>query len=253
MKKWNGKIWEGVYESFYEAPKNTDFFNKRKWLEQEESKCDKKRRLFNNSDNSYISKLALTNDYCLPSILSTMLTKNEVITVLDFGGGLGSLYYETLELTVNKKNIRFIIVENNSICSIGNDFFNADSNVEFLTELPKLKNDHKINLIHAGSSMHYVDDWKKLLDIFAKYQPKYMIFADLPAGDIETFVTIQNQYGDKAPVRFWNLKEFVDIVEDKGYELIFKSRFVNPYIDAMQHFDKRHRLEYFSQLVFKLN
>ena len=78
-----------------------------------------------------------------------------------------------------------------------------------------------------------------------------MVFSDLPAGDINSFVTIQNQYGDKTPVRFWNLQEFINVVESLGYRLVFKSRFINDYIDAMKYFDEAYRLKYFSQLIFK--
>ena len=62
---------------------------------------------------------------------------------------------------------------------------------------------------------------------------------------------LKNQYGDKTPVRFWNLQEFINVVESLGYRLIFKSRFINDYIGAMEYFDEAYRLKYFSQLIFK--
>jgi len=249
--KWNGKIWEGVYKDFDEAPNETGFFDKEKWLKQEESACFKKIKLLKDEKKSDISLLTESNDYCLPVVLS-MLDNNtsEKITVLDFGGGLASVYHETLEMLPSKENIKFIIVENSGICQKGNNIFVSDSQIEFTTEF---SNDFQVDLIHAGSSMQYVNDWTGLLDIFGQYRPKYMIFSDLPAGNIDTFVTVQNQNGEKIPVRFWNLQEFIDSVESIGYRLVFKSRFINGYIDAMKFFEKKHRLEYFSQLIFKLN
>jgi|APSaa5957512535_1039671.scaffolds.fasta_scaffold30341_1 hypothetical protein len=37
--KWDGKIWVGVYKSFEEAPSDTGYFDKKKWLRQEEEVC----------------------------------------------------------------------------------------------------------------------------------------------------------------------------------------------------------------------
>ena len=246
--KWNGKVWEGVYKDFNEAPNDTGFFDKEKWLEQEKSECIKKNKLLKYKNKSDISQLAKSNDYCLPVVLS-MLDRGvkEEITILDFGGGLASIYHETMEMLECSENIKFLIVENSNICQLGNHIYESNNKIEFATELP---NNLKVDIVHAGSSMQYVDDWTGLLDIFSQYKPKYMIFSDLPAGNIETFVTVQNHDGELIPVRFWNLQEFVDGVESLGYRLVFKSRFINGYIDYMGCFERKYRLEYFSQLIF---
>ena len=252
--RWNGRIWEGVYKKFAEAPNDSGYFEKEKWLKQEEDKCNKKIKTLKQrvvSSSGGISELAESKEYCL-SIVISMMDSSKQISVLDFGGGLASIYFETIEKIVGK-NIKFFIVENGSICKKGSELFKDDKKIEFLTVLPEQNKNTAIDIVHAGSSMHYVDDWIDLLDKFVEYRPKYLVFSDLPAGDINTFVTIQNHYDDKIPVRFWNLSEFVNAVEYRGFKLIYKTRFINGYIKYMKYFDKKYWLEHFSQLIFKLN
>jgi len=142
----------------------------------------------------------------------------------------------------------------------GREIFDGNNKIQFFTELPSF--DTSIDIVHLGSSIQYVDEWTKLLNDLSKYSAKYLIFADLPAAEIDTFVTIQNYYGNKIPVRFWNLKEFISTVEDLGYKLVFKARYIkdNPKkhgsndIDSINNcFDNNYRLGHFSQLVFRLS
>ena len=83
-----------------------------------------------------------------------------------------------------------------------------------------------------------------------------MLFADLPAADNRSFVTKQLFHGRRIPVHFWNLREFIPIVQKLGYDLILKARFCGHYVDAAAalptgHFDSSHRLSYCSQLIFR--
>lgn len=127
--------------------------------------------------------------------------------------------------------LSFVVVENKAVCKVGRDIFKEDQRIAFVEEFPV---NQKFDIVHAGSSMHYVDDWRGTLDQFASTQAEYLLFADFPAGDIETFVTTQLFHGQRIPVRFWNLHEFASAVEDYGFELIFKSRYRGYYLDLIQ-------------------
>ena len=95
-----------------------------------------------------------------------------------------------------------------------------------------------------------------MLERFARARPEFILFADLPAGDIKTFVTSQMFHGKRIPVRFWNLGDFVSSMNGHGYELAFKARYRGYYLAAdaelpTENFDIDHRLSYFSQLIFR--
>jgi putative methyltransferase (TIGR04325 family) len=257
--EWNGKIWEGVYNSFEEAPGEKGVFNMSFWLDKQKNQLDKKLDLVNTEKKVEISSLAESREYYLPIIIGIESCKKS-IKVLDLGGGLASSYLETLSALPNQENVEFLIVENPSICKMGNEIFSEDSKIKFHVKLPLY--DANIDIIHLGSSLQYMEEWEKILIDLSKYKAKYLIFADLPAADIDTFVTIQNYYGNRIPVRFWNLKEFITVVENLGYQLAFKARYIkdNPIkhgthdIDSIKIcFDNNYRLDYFSQLVFRLN
>ena len=104
--------------------------------------------------------------------------------------------------------------------------------------------------------MQYVKDWKGLIASFAKYKPQYCILADVMAGDIKTFVTIQNFYGGKIRSRFLNIKELLYELKEVGFRLIYKSRYLNEIKgvigpNPMENFAKEYRLDYACQILFK--
>jgi putative methyltransferase (TIGR04325 family) len=248
--QFDGKIWDGIYKDFIEANNNgkniaVEVWDNQLWMDKQISL--QKQAIEKINKKNSISELALSYDYCLPFILSTMNGKFIEQHILDFGGGLASTYMPVKSMLPLEYKFKFTIVENEATCQKGSELFKNDKKIDFINYLPM---NQSFDVIHLGSSMHYVEDWKKLINDFYKIKPKYLIFADLPAGDIETFVTNQNFYQTKIPVRFWNLQEFIEEVEGIGFKLIIKSRYQSKYIGAMSSFPEKYRLEYFSQLVF---
>ena len=258
-KKWNGKIWDGVYSNFKEAPGDIGVFDMEHWLTNQKNQLEKKIDSINSKSATEIPSIGESRDYCL-SLIIAIESYKKTLKELDFGGGLAGSYLESLSTISNRENLEFVIVENSAVCKMGSDFFAEDSRINFYEKLPSL--DNNFDIIHLGSSIQYIDDWVKLIQDLGKYNGKYLIFADLPASDNDTFVTIQNYYGSKIPVRFWNIKEFITTVESFGYRLVFKARYIKDsqkkngfnYIDSINNcFESNYRLSYFSQLVFRSN
>ena len=244
--EWNGEIWKGVYKTFADACGDEDVFEGNVWLEKQITQVNN--FLEQMKIPGTISQAALTSEYALPIVAATMVQSNCTIRILDFGGGIATSFLPLIALLPEDQSLEFVVVENETICKVGNKLFKEEKRLKFSTTIPV---DNKFDIIHAGSSFHYVDDWIALLNLFARIRPHYLIFADLPAGDIDTFVTIQNYYGRKIPVRFWNIKEFIVRVEKLGFKLLMKSRYHSEYLNYMKNFDQDHRLNYFSQLIFK--
>ena len=111
-------------------------------------------------------------------------------------------------------------------------------------------------MVHAGSSLHYVDDWRGTLRLFTATGAAFLVFVDLPAGDIDTFVTAQWFHGRQIPVRFWNVGEFASCLKADGYEVIVNAAYAGPYLERdaalpTAHFDARHRLDRCRQLIVR--
>jgi putative methyltransferase (TIGR04325 family) len=144
---------------------------------------------------------------------------------MDFGGGLGNTYLLMNSGCIKQQDFEFYLIENEEVCRKGQELFRDDSKIHFYPNLPD--DVKKFDIVHCGSSMQYVEDWKGIFKKFAKYNPAFIILADLPAGKNPTYATVQNSYGAKIPYWFFNIDEVFNAMDCAGYKLIFKSKFVD--------------------------
>ena len=247
----NSKVWDGVYASFAEAAADDSVHEGSIWLDKVLERA--RQSVARSSGDAAVAPIAMTSDYALPFVAALIARRCRPLRILDFGGGMGASFLPLVKMLSADQSIDFVIVENSAVCKAGQKFFKEDSRISFREDVPSP--DDSYDIIHCGSSLHYVDDWKGLLDRFALLQPAYILFADLPAADNQSFVTTQMYYGQRIPVHFWNLDEFASCVLAQGYELILKSRYRGYYLDRdadlpTAHFDPDHRLTYLSQLIF---
>lgn len=245
------KVWDGVFKTFAEAAAEVNVFEGTVWLDKIANRA---RSLLDSSkEQDSIPPLAVTSDYALPFVAALAARREKILRILDWGGGMATSYLPLIAMLPKEQPLHFVVVENEAVCRIGRAIFKKDPQIAFVEEFPV---NQPFDIVHAGSSMHYVDDWRGTLDQFAGTQAAYLLFVDLPAGDIETFVTTQLFHGRRIPVRFWNLHEFTSAVGDYGFELIFKACYRGYYLDPSAelptlHFDSKHRLKAFCQLIFR--
>lgn len=245
------KIWDGVYETFADAQADGSVFGEEIWLAKV---TERARGALNASRQSAsIAQVAETHDYALPIVAALAAQPGKALRILDFGGGLATSFVPLLNMLPGGQELEFVIVENATICNRGAELFGGDARVSFVPELPS--DSSRFDIVHCGSSLHYVDDWQGVLRSFVRYRPRHLVIADLPAAENVSFVTAQCYHGKRIPVRFWNLDAFVAAVAELGYALTFKARYRSPALqlnleEAMLHFDTSHRLDYFAQLIF---
>lgn len=82
-------VWEGVYSSFAEAGGDLDIWSSDLWIEKQRSKIMI-------ALERYENKNFVFRDYALPLVVAMLITGNERISVLDFGGGMGQQYLEVV-------------------------------------------------------------------------------------------------------------------------------------------------------------
>jgi putative methyltransferase (TIGR04325 family) len=246
--------WDGVFDTFQEARGDATVFDGDIWLD----KCLARARasLASAQTSAALSPVNETRDYVLAVVAGFAAARDGVLRILDFGGGLGTSYIPLNQAINPDKVLDYVIVETEALCRAGQRLFADDKQVTFVSELPDRM--QKFDIVHCGSSFHYVDDWRGMLSRFAAFDPEYLVFADLPAADNLTFVTKQHFHGREIPVRFWNIGEFMQAVEDLGYKSEFKARYRSGFLGEAalpptDNFDPPHRLAYFSQLVFRRN
>jgi putative methyltransferase (TIGR04325 family) len=251
LKDWSAKVWEGVYKDFEEAAAETTVFEDSVWQEKVFNRA--LAMIAENNKPSIISNSATTTEYALPFFVAMQVNSNVAFKVLDFGGGLGTSYIPLVPMLPESTKLDFLVVENKTICRMGDELFFNDNQIRFLHSIPT---EEQFDLVHAGSSIQYIEDWLNLLDSFVATNAQYVLFSDLPAGDNKTFVTAQWFHGRRIPVRFWNFKEFSAAMDSRGYDLIFKSNYRGYYMDKnatlpTHNFEPEYQLKQFIQLVFR--
>jgi putative methyltransferase (TIGR04325 family) len=119
-----------------------------------------------------------------------------------------------------------------------------------------LPNAAKFNLIHAASSIQYIEHWQDLVAKFAAIKPEYILLSDVFGGSIKSFVALQNYYESKIPHWFLNLNELLDTFSNCGYRLSMKSYATSRRLDVddtlpMDNFPEALRLSQSLHLLLK--
>ena len=182
-------------------------------------------------------------------------SSEDSLCILDFGGGMGTSYFPLISSLPDTKKVEFHIVELKTICDLANKILGDFPQLHFHESLPKISKE--VDIIHAGSSMQYISDWKGWLDEFVNYRPRILILEDILTGNIPSFVTTQNFYGKKIRLRFLNINEFIEKVQRLDYQLIYKSQCTQNFLGGiggslpMKNFPSQYQLDYGSHLIFK--
>ena len=246
-------VWEGVYSSWEEAPGDDDAFEDKVWLGKLTKRAQNALAEFHSS--STVSPAARIRDYILPVAAGMLRSSIEGdLRVLDFGGGMGASFFPLISSLPDSEGVEFHIIEGKAICIKSKGILGDFKNLHFHEQMPEIFG--PVHIIHAGSSIQYVEDWKGLLETFIDYRPKLLVFEDLMAGDVQTFVTLQNYYGKKIRSWFLNINELIEAVERLGYLLIYKTQFTHDILGKMgplpmENFSPSHRLNYGSHLMFE--
>ena len=247
-------VWEGIYNSWEDAPRDKNYFEDNIWIKKLIHQAQKNIKLYRSGENPCLA--SSTQDYILSLVGGMALSSNEKnLCVLDFGGGMGTSFFPLISSLPDSKKVEFNIVEVKTVCDLAQKILGCFPQLYFHEKLPKLSN--PVDIIHAGSSIQYISDWKGLLAEFIGYQPKILILEDVMAGDIPSFITTQNVYGKKVRSHFLNINELIEEVQSLGYRLIYKSKCTQNFLSnvggplPMKNFPPHYQLDYGSHLIFK--
>jgi putative methyltransferase (TIGR04325 family) len=221
-------IWEGIYDSFEQCPGYGQGFKSDRWACQETERINKLLQTAKN--DRIIPSVVSYRTNLLPFLAATTAanSKENKVTILDFGGGLGSTYISVTAACANQQAIDYHIIDSKNICQIGESCFKDDNKIHFYDHLPDEIQD--VDIACLSSSIQYVQDWKSLLKELLNYDPQYILLADLPAGEIPTYATLQNYYESKIPHRFFNVGEVIETMLSMNLNLLFKSSHDGTYL-----------------------
>jgi len=221
------KLWEGVYRSFDDIDVEYDYAvgDSENWVKSQVDKVE------NNPIEFFEEQNKLLNSYSMKFIYPK---------IVDFGGSIGHSY-----LAIDNKNVNFVVIETEEICEAGKKFYEDDSDIAFSSSISKLKN---VDIVYVRSALQYAKSPMKKLVQLIELNPRYFILCHLSAGNVESFVSLQEWYGHKIPYWFLNLSQIRRLFDDCGYELEMQSS----YEDLDQsNFPAENKILHTKNLVFK--
>ena len=247
-------VWEGVYSCWEDAPQDDNVLESNISINKVTNQALKNLAAYSSGNNFPLA--SSTQDYILSLAGGMLLSSSEEnLCILDFGGGMGTSYFPLISSLPDPKKVEFHIVELKTICDLAQKILGDFSQLHFYEKLPNLSK--PVHIIHAGSSIQYVSNWKDLLAEFANYRPRILILEDILAGEIPSFITTQNFYGKKTRSHFLHIDELIEEVQALDYELIYKSRCTQNFLGKvggplpMKNFSPQYQLDYGSHLIFK--
>ncbi len=211
-------VWEGVYESFRDAPKVGLGFDDPIWRSRsmdaarEAHGCVREGRPLDYSMRQRNSVLAVLS--------ATVLAEHPRIRILDFGGGPGFGYLVVTSAIPNAADrVDYHVVDVEGVCVEGTKTFGERRGPSFHTELP----DMRFDVVFSASTLQYIEDWRALVGRLAAFGSPYLLFSDVFAGSLESYATVQNYYGSQIPHWILNEDELVREVARAGYALQLKT------------------------------
>jgi putative methyltransferase (TIGR04325 family) len=245
------KIWEGVYASFEAAPAVGPGFDGPIWRERSlQSARDAVARLEAGETLDYSLR---QRNAIMPAVVAMLLSRQSGVSLLDFGGGLGTAFAVlSSALGGDIARVDYRVVEVESICGAGRELFAARKDLTFQPELPSAG---IFDVVQASSSMQYVEDWRSVLRRLAGYRAQYLVLSDLLIGDFASYVTLQNYYGSRIRSWFINASDLIGEVESQGYGLALRTECDARILGVdgplpMDNFPAHLRVERTSHLLF---
>lgn len=244
-------IWEGVFGSFAEAGGSTLVFSEALWVQRSKEKAIRLRDTPRTP--TYTPPANATHEYCAPVIAALVQAQKGFVRILEFGGSVGLSFGILVEPLADPSQVEVHVVDNENICRAGRDVFAGEPRISFHTDVPR---GVAFDLVHCGSSIQYSADWAGQIETLVASGPDYLVFDDLPAGDIPSFVSLQNYYGKKIPHWFFDIREFIETVTRvTGYRLCYKSRYIGTFLGRpgpfpMNNFPERCRIDHAYNIAF---
>lgn len=169
-------------------------------------------------------------EYSWP-LLSNLLwianSNNNNLKVLDFGGSLGSTYFQNKEFFKHLNFFKWHVVEQDNFVKEGKLNF-EDDNLKFNYTIESAIEQEEFNVIILSSVIQYIEDPYKLISQIIKYNFKYILFdrTSFISNNKHTIskqIVPENIYNASYPIHFFCEEEFLS--KFTGYKLIndFKS------------------------------
>jgi putative methyltransferase (TIGR04325 family) len=239
-------IWEGIYENFRDVPVTGEGYHSETLALETKAYTQS---LLAIVQKSGVIPFNVTNEHALlPLVTSITKPDADLITIMDFGGGMGVDYIHLLSGVTNSCRVDYRIVENSIVCFHGRDLFSQNTHLHFHDALPADLD--RVDIVYINSALQYVEDYSGLLVRLCAYEPEFILLVKLSAGEMPTYATAQiNLTGSRVPYWFLNVQQIIHLLEANGYHLVYKSVLPRKY--DQENFPPQYRMGQACNLLFR--
>lgn len=168
------------------------------------------------NDNSYEWQMC-------SAIYRSLISHSGKFSVLDFGGSLGSRYFQHRSL-FNEYEIEWNIIEQNNYVYSANEFINF-KNLNFFSSIDEFKKRNKADFILLSSVLQYLSEPRDIINQLIKLEPKHIFIDRTYVSTIQEFnrVYIQsNEFNNtRSSYPFHLFSEKVLIEYFNRYKMVF--------------------------------
>jgi putative methyltransferase (TIGR04325 family) len=146
------------------------------------------------------------------------------LDVLDFGGSLGTSYFQNRKFLSNLPEVHWSVVEQPNFVSCGQAYI-QDHRLSFYASVEQCLENRDPNVVLFSGVLSHIPDWLTVLkSILSKKIPIILVDRTPFTLDGKERITIQTVpewiYSATYPCRFFNEQNFIQVFEDAGYELL---------------------------------
>ena len=159
----------------------------------------------------------------LASLLWIASREDNRLNVIDFGGSLGSSYFQNRKMLSHLRELTWNIIEQRNFVECGKQYF-EDEHLRFYYGIEDCLKEQHADIILLSSVIQYLEEPYDLLQTIIGKRIKYLVFDRTPFLDRgNDRITVQKVpveiYPASYPSWFFNLDKFLKFLSD-DYELI---------------------------------
>jgi len=173
----------------------------------------------------------------ISTILYTAIECGGNLNIIDFGGSLGSTYYQVRDLIPAAVNVHWSVVEQKEYVRCGKTFF-QDEVLKFHFDIGESMAEKKADVLLLSSVVQYLENPHDFLEQIRAFRFKYILFdrTSFIQGDQPDRLTLQivppEIYNARYPAWFFNEKKLLKHFSDYEIKAEFES-----YVPGEQHMD----------------
>ncbi len=186
-------------------------------------------------------------DYPVLFWLSQLLPENP--NVFDFGGYLGISYYSFENFLHYPPNLKWTIYDVPAVVSAGIKLAEEKQRGDQLSFTTVIGEAEQYSLLLAFGSLQFPEQSFAEILRPLSHLPRHVLLNKLPLTDQKTFYTLHNMGPALAPYRIANREEFLQSMDDLGYELV--AAWENPEFGCYIPFHPDHSVRAFSGMYLR--